>query len=35
MREPTTTRGVNANNLEWAFFCPCWQKGIVQVNSAA
>lgn len=35
MREPTTTRGVNANNLEWAIFCPCWQKGTVQVNSAA
>lgn len=34
MREPTITRGVNSNNLEWAIFCPCWQKGIVQVNGA-
>lgn len=32
MREPTTTRGVNVNNMEWGIFCPCWTKSTVQVG---
>lgn len=29
--EPSTQRGEKAGDMEWKFFCPCWQPGTVDV----